>query len=299
MAENKTANFLGNPYNWSKASLKLQDVQPLFGGVIVYLPRWTMSQAYVTLVATGGKETKYRLTLAGQEKKQLCQLCLEQDFLTIQPEERAGIPDEARPTITLSNAKNESHTISKWAGVKDARFDAVYQALLALARRTADQKPMPIRFQSWQKALVIAGLAVSLLGIIALAYAMARSLVANWWPDRFGLLFGLLPVLSGLLLAAVLGLAWTEHHKPKWERTYSKPWFLGVINISLFLVLIGLIGLGETALDTWRSHTPVAGEDERYFYAVLAYTAVFTAGLFLAAASVVASSLLRMIDERF
>lgn len=37
MAENKTASFLGKEYNWSKASLKLQDVQPLFGGVIVYL----------------------------------------------------------------------------------------------------------------------------------------------------------------------------------------------------------------------------------------------------------------------
>lgn len=158
---------------------------------------------------------------------------------------------------------------------------------------------MPVRFLPWQKALVITGLIVSLLGIIWLAYVMARSLVVAWWPDRFGLLFGLLPVLSGLLLAGVLGLAWTERHKPKWERTFSHLWVLGIINISLFLVVIGLIGLGEVALDAWRSSTPLAGEDERNLYAVLAYTAVFTAGLFLAAASLAAPTLMRLIDERF
>jgi hypothetical protein len=63
---------------------------------------------------------------------------IENDFVTIEPFERPGIPDEARPSITLANATGEQRTISKWAGVEDRRFDAVYAALLrlkALSRR--------------------------------------------------------------------------------------------------------------------------------------------------------------------
>jgi hypothetical protein len=41
----------------------------------------------------------------------------------------------------LTNAQGISHTCAKWAGVVDERFDVLYQALLALASRAAENKP--------------------------------------------------------------------------------------------------------------------------------------------------------------
>lgn len=135
MTQNKTAEFLGHTYRWNKASLELHDVQPLFGGISVLVPGWTSGVVYVSRFALDGTEIKYRVPLnwVAGEKAQIIRLCVEQDFLTIQPEERPGIPDEARPGLTLGNDKRERHTIAKWAGVQEPRFDAIYQALLALA----------------------------------------------------------------------------------------------------------------------------------------------------------------------
>ena len=124
--ENETARFLGADYHWSRAQIELRDAQPLMGGIRVLLPSYTISHMFVTRVAPGGGETKVRLPLRWDEKKDLCALCVEHDFVTIAPQERAGLPDEARPTITLSNRQREQVAVAKWAGVRDARFDAIY-----------------------------------------------------------------------------------------------------------------------------------------------------------------------------
>ena len=299
MKANKTASFLGHEYSWSKAGIELQDAQPLLGGVTVRLPGYTMSQVFVTHVAPGGEETKYRLPLGWDEKEKLCQLCVDQDFLTIRPQERAGLPDEARPTITLTNAHTESHTVSKWAGIADARFDAVYHALLALAERTTGQRPIPARFNRWQKGLAVAGVAGGLLLLLLLAYALARPLVASRWPARFSLLFALLLLLLGLFLAGTRGLAWVERHKSQWDRSFTHPWVVMAVNVLFFLALIGVAGLGETAVGAWRTASPVSAGDERAVYAIVAYTALFAAGLIVAAAGVAMDPLMHLIDERF
>lgn len=135
---NKTAVFLLHEDRWHKTSLELHDAQPLFGGVVVRLLGWTSRQAYVTRVAPGGSETKFKVPLrwTDGEKAALIRLCVVHDFLTIAPDQRPGLPDEARPSLTLTNPTGDSHTVAKWAGVADARFDAIYHALLALAART-------------------------------------------------------------------------------------------------------------------------------------------------------------------
>ncbi|MBK8900663.1 MAG: hypothetical protein IPM53_05755 [Anaerolineaceae bacterium] len=299
--QNKTAEFLLHEYSWNKASLALHDVQPLSGGVVVRLPGWTTSQALVSRFAPGGAETKYKLPLKWTEgeKAALIDLCVAHDFLTIQPEERPGIPDEARPSLTLTNSKGESHTITKWAGVADARFDAIYQALLALAARSEGQRPLPKRFNSAQKGAVIAGLAVGVLLLALLGCALAWPLVNGWWPERFGLLLVLLLILMALLLAGMAGLARWERPKPRWDRSFTHPWVVMAVNMCFFLAVIGAWGLGETAVSAWRSDAlPVAG-DERLWYAVLGYAAVFTAVLLVVAAGRFMTPLLNLIDERF
>lgn len=298
---NKTAEFLIHEYSWNKASLELHDVQPLFGGVVVRLPNWTSGEAYVSRIAPDGTETKYQLPLKWTEgeKEKIIRLCVEHDFLTIQPEERPGIPDEARPSLTLHNSKRESHTVAKWAGVANARFDAIYHALLALANRTEDLQPNKARFVAWQKGGTIIGVIAVVLLLIWPAYALAQPLVTAQWPDQFGLLFFGLLLLMALLLIAMRGLAGLERKKAKWNRTYTHPYVVGLVNLFFFVAVICLFGLGETAVSLWRSDTVLATGDERQLYAVAGYTAVFAAGLVLLAAGPIMPRLLNLIDERF
>ena len=301
MSRNKTAEFLIHEYSWNKASLELHDVQPLFGGVVVRLPGWSHSQAFVSRIAPDGTETKYKLPLkwTNGEKQQLVRLCVEHDFLTIQPKERPGIPDEARPSLTLGNSKQESYTVAKWAGVADARFDAIYHVLLALAERTQDLQPIKPRFNIWQKGVTIAGVLAVVLLLIWPAFALAQPLVAAQWPDQFGLLFFGLVLLAALLLIVMRGLAGLERKKARWNRTYTHLWVVGIVNLLFFVTGICLFGLGETAVSLWRTDSLLAVEDERQLYAVVGYTAVFAAGLVLLAAGPIMPRLLNLIDERF
>jgi hypothetical protein len=300
-SKNKTAAFLIHEYSWNQSSLELHDVQPLFGGVKVLLPGWTHSQVLVSRIGPDGTETKYRLPLKWTEgeKQQLIRLCVAHDFLTIQPEERPGIPDEARPSLTLGNSKGESHTVAKWAGVPDARFDAIHHALLALAERTKDMQPIKPRFNAWQKGVTIAGVVAAVLLLLLPAYALARPLVAAQWPDQFGLLFFGLLLLAALLLIVMRGLAVLERKKARWNRTYTHLWVVGIVNLLFFVAVIGLFGLGETAVSLWRTDSVLAVNDERQLYAVVGYTAVFAAGFVLLAAGFVMPRLLNLIDERF
>jgi hypothetical protein len=301
MSKNETAVFLSNEYSWRNASLELVDVQPLHGGVRVFLPGWTSAELIVNRFARDGSETKFRIRLdwTAKEKEELMRLCIEHDFCTIQPENRLGIPDEARPRLTLTNSKQKSHTITKWAGVTDARFDAIYQQLLALAARTEGQRPIPKRFNTWQKGAVIAAMGGGLLLLPLLGYALARPLVNALWPDRFGLLLVLLLHLMAFLLAGMVGLAWWERRKPRWDRTYTHLWTVAGVNLCFFIAGIGAWGLAETAVAIWRSNLVLAAGDERFWYAVMGYAGVFTAVFLLLAAGRFMPPLLTLIDERF
>lgn len=301
MTKNKTAEFLIAEYAWDNASLELRDVQPLFGGVIVRLPSWTMSEAFVSRIAPDGTETKYRLPLKWNEneKQKIIRLCVKHDLLTIQPEERPGIPDETRPTLILSNSRRESHTVSKWADVADAHFDAIYHIMLGLAERTAGLRPIPERFNNWQKAGAITGLVLGLLLLSLLAYVLARQLVNTWWPERLGALLVLLPILMGFLLVGMAGLVRLERHKSKWERTFTHIWVVMAVNFCFVLAGIAVWGLAATAVSVWRSDLPLAAGDERFWYGMLGYAAVFTAVLLLLAAGWLMPMLINLMDDRF
>lgn len=299
--QNETAVFLHPTYSWKRASLELVDVQPLHGGVRVLLPSWTAAEAYVSQFAPGGAETKYRVPLkwTENEKEQLLQLCVDHNFLTIQPEMRLGLPDEARPSLTLQNHKREKQTVAKWAGVKDDRFDAIYQAMLALAARAKEARPFPQRFAPWQKATMVGGLVLGVLLLGLVGYGLARPFVTALWPERFGLLLVLLLHLIAFLLASMAGLAWRERRKPRWDRAYTHFWTVAGVNLCLFLAGVGAWGLAETAVAIWRDGPALSPTSEQMWYAVLGYAGVFTAVLFLALAGPLMPRLLNLIDEQF
>lgn len=300
MSDNQTKVFLGQSYHWSKASLELHDRQPLHSGVYVYLPGWSISMAYVTHIAPGGLETKYRIPLkwTAGEKTRLCQLCIDHDFLTIQPDERPGIPDEPRPTLTLTNHKNERHTVAKWAGVSDARFDAIYEALLALADRTREHQPIPTRFRPWQKTLLLGGLGLGALALSGVAYGVARQLAAAWWPAQSRLLVGCMLLLLAGIPLLTRRLAWRERHRYRGDQLFSNPPLLPVIALLFFLALIGSGELLWAGIQQGWTETAVSVNQSTTVVLFTLTVLCFTYTLILAAAWI-GPTLLRLIEERF
>lgn len=298
--DNKTTEFLHHPYTWKSASLELVDVQPLHGGVRVFVPGWSVGEAFVSQIAPGGKETRYRVPLKWleNEKEQLIQLCVDHDFLTIQPEERLGIPDEARPSLKLQNHKREKHIVAKWAGVQDARFEAICQAMHRIAARTEGVRPIPERFAPWQKWSTIVLLALGVLLLPLVGFGLARPFVKALWPQQFELLLVLLLILMALLLVSMVALARWERGKSGQERSYTHVWTVVGVNLCLFLSGVGAWGMVETAVAIWRVSTPLSPTREQIWYAVLGYAGVITAVLLLALAGLFMPRLHNLIDER-
>ncbi|MCL4304127.1 MAG: hypothetical protein KJ077_51055 [Anaerolineae bacterium] len=136
---NTTGIFLGPKAAWPGASLELDAVQGLHGGRRIFI--YGTGQALVQIVAPGQHEQRYEFKLARAEVRRLLQLCIEHDLVTIKPADRPGQPDEGRPTLKLGNDIHRFAIVSKWAGVTDPRFDAIYAALLQLETRVQDLTP--------------------------------------------------------------------------------------------------------------------------------------------------------------
>ena len=114
---NATRVFLGDEPLWSAACVELNDVQGLWGGRRIYVE--------------GPKRVVVRLV-------------------------RPGIPDEARPSITLVNAAGDKRVVAKWAGVKNERFDTVYSAMARLETFTTHLEPVstgPYGFGTYAKPI--------------------------------------------------------------------------------------------------------------------------------------------------
>ncbi len=136
---NSTIGFLGDEMQWNAASIELYDVQGLWGGRRISIGG--LGTAVVRLVDPDMRERRYEFA-TGDAFRRLLDLFIEIDFMTIKPPERAGIPDEARPSLTLVNAAGAKWTVSKWARINDERFDALYRAILSLEDLTKTMEPV-------------------------------------------------------------------------------------------------------------------------------------------------------------
>lgn len=125
---NQTELFLGERPLWSAASLELDDVQALWGGRRIVLQG--DGTAVLNIVSRDGNQQTRHFALSQAEVAQLFQLCVAVDLVTMVMPERMGVPDEARPTLTVVNGNGRRHTVAKWANDKHERFDALYSALL-------------------------------------------------------------------------------------------------------------------------------------------------------------------------
>lgn len=119
-------------------SIFLKDVQGLFGGQNVYIS--FDGGGYVQRVKPGLKEKRYELNLTPGDQEELKRLIEKAEFATLKIPERAGVPDEAHPTIVLMHNDGTIVTVSKWINDRNERFDAVYAWLMREVRRTEGKK---------------------------------------------------------------------------------------------------------------------------------------------------------------
>lgn len=252
--ENETRQFLGPEYSWRDATLALKDVQGLHGGVELWLPRW--GDASVTRVGANGRAAKFKVPITRQERLGLIHLCIEQDFVTMPEDTRMGVPDEARPSITLTNRRREEHTVSRWANSRDERFEVIYQALLDIAARTEGRKPIPERFSSRQKRLFWLGIGALAVLPFVLGFLLARTAVALWWPDHISRLAGVLIGLAVAFPLMMAGLRLFERHKMSYDRLFTNMWLLIMLSwvyLALLLMLPGF--LQRISLVVWADTT--------------------------------------------
>ncbi len=149
MPADATRSFLGEPGSWPAARLELDEVQALWGGVRIRA--WGSGRAEIVIVEKGLQAERYELDLGAAQGQRLLELAAQNDLLTIRPAERPGIPDEARPRLRLVNAAGQGFEVDKWAGVSDARFDAVAAGLRRLVALTRGREPVargPFRFEA-------------------------------------------------------------------------------------------------------------------------------------------------------
>jgi hypothetical protein len=147
---NQTRAFLDKAYLWPGASLELEDVQWLHGGRRIFV--YGTGQTLVQVVSPGPQERRYEFRLTRKEARRLFQLCMENDLAALKPEQRPGLPDEAQPRLRLTNINDSYREVSKWAGVEDAGFKAIYQALRQLETRIEQLEPVFTgRYDSYHK----------------------------------------------------------------------------------------------------------------------------------------------------
>jgi hypothetical protein len=145
-ADNKTSAFLGPVDDWPKCRIVLEDIQGLWGGTAIHLDA---AGPCILRIVDRGKERRFEMKQTPDETKALRTTCIDADLLTVKIKERMGVPDEARPTIILTNAKGKTFSLAKWANDKVPRFDKVYNALLDLKKKTKDVDP--VYEGNWQR----------------------------------------------------------------------------------------------------------------------------------------------------
>lgn len=124
--------------------LVLRDVQGLHGGRNVYVSAdGTVAVQIVAPTETGLHERRYEFKLNVDQLKDLRTLLGQHPLARDRVPMRPGIPDQARPEITLYRTGGRSITVAKWDNDQSPDFDAIYTRLLGFEK--VAQKKNPVR----------------------------------------------------------------------------------------------------------------------------------------------------------
>jgi hypothetical protein len=122
-------------------SVILKDVQPLFGGQNVYLKQDGSGIAQLVAprpTSPGLDERRFRLGPDPAVMLRIAESVRDYKLFEMSLPDRAGLPNEAKTTISIELTSGRSHRVSKWANDKHAGFETIYQLLL---RRAQESEP--------------------------------------------------------------------------------------------------------------------------------------------------------------
>lgn len=260
---NATRDFLGADYRWYSTVVLLEDVQALQGGIKLEIKGsgWVT----VTRIEPKQRQQKYWFSLNSDDTKALKQLLIDHDFVTIQPDERAGLPDESRPVITLKNASGHTHSVAKWAGVEDERFDAIYQTLHTIVQQTKDRKPLTPPEPRWLAIAKIVGSILVAIAVIVLSRMAATQILAQTDMQEFRSLMVLLLSLTGLV-PLLWGISvFFEWLVVRQKSFFSRPVSLLLVGIGILYALIFLLVIPftvEAGMAQWGEPTTATVQDK-------------------------------------
>lgn len=132
---NPTDQFLGPAAGWRACRLALADVHGLWGGHALDLRGTGMGWAKT--VDRAGHEQRFPVVIAPAAVDALFSALIAHDFLALSFPTRPGVPDEARPVVSVTNPGGETCAVAKWANDLSPAFDLVHEALLDLIREAA------------------------------------------------------------------------------------------------------------------------------------------------------------------
>jgi hypothetical protein len=123
----------------------LLDVQGLWGGQDLWISDDGQAVCRIAVAPTRGQsalqEKRYRFEVSDEERATLLRSVNRHRFLSIRTKDRLGVPDEARPLISVKSGDKE-HAVAKWAGDKHGDFDPIYQSLLEICESGETGKPV-------------------------------------------------------------------------------------------------------------------------------------------------------------
>ncbi len=126
-------------------TLMLKDVQALHGGQNVYLR--ADGQGFCQVVvwdiqASSLYERRYRIKVSDDGMQRLTKLMRNPSFSPPSSPTRPGVPDEAKPAISVVFVSGKTIQVSKWANDTYPAFDQVYEMLLAEVRTARQMTPV-------------------------------------------------------------------------------------------------------------------------------------------------------------
>lgn len=123
--------------------LVLRDVQGLEGGRNVYVRAdGLVTVQVVTPTESGLAEKRYELKLSDTQRQALHTLLDQHPLAKARIPDRPGVPDQARPEITLQRSHASTTTVATWDDERQPDFDAIYAYLLELEKTAQKSKPI-------------------------------------------------------------------------------------------------------------------------------------------------------------
>jgi hypothetical protein len=139
-SRNRTEAWLDSPSNWPGVEMIFEDIQWLHGGRRIVV--CGTGHVGVQIVHPDQQEERYEFKLDKKATHRLIRLFIDHDYMNITCPDRAGLPDEVRQNLLLWNADGWLELKSKWAGVKEERFDAICVELRQLETLAQPLKPV-------------------------------------------------------------------------------------------------------------------------------------------------------------